>query len=133
MAEGNEPSGSQIGGRIQQVPVNLAHGIVNGQDHKGQVIVGHSDENGRFAVHNVLGGKMKESQQSIQKTVVGQDHLNGQHPEHKVDPHGQNEHHDHDAAFSPLQLAENVGQRVGNHQTDHGAAEGNQQGLSQSL
>ena len=46
LPESDEHGGAQVLGRLDDVLVDLAHHIVDGQDHKRQVVIDHPDEDG---------------------------------------------------------------------------------------
>ena len=127
MHQSLEVVGTQVAGCVDGLIADLFQHIVDGQDHEGQEVVDHAQDDGGRRVDDGDVRQMKSREHAVDDAVLLQKRLPGEGAEQEVHPHGKDEDKDHEAAAGDAPLAENHGQRVGDHQADHGADEGKPQ------
>ena len=128
--------GTQILSSFQQAPVHFLNDGVNGQNHKGQVVVHHA-QNHRSGgadhlkvVNRSVAEKLRDPvvqadepdvpEELVQQTVVFQHGHPGVGSEQEVHPHGQHDEH-HGDPLKPGPLPGNeVGRRIADEQADEG-------------
>ena len=95
----------QIGGRLQIAVVQLFKRGIQGQDHKRQKIVHHSDNGIQIIVR-------PEQAYQIQKFAQCGD------AQYKIDPHRHNEEHEQNIFLFEFAARQNIGEGIGYEKTD---------------
>ena len=122
---------AQIPGCINDISVDFAHDIIDWQDHKRQILVDHTDQDRCLGIHNVQRADTEKSQDCIQNAGIGQDHLQRHDAQQEIDPHGQHKQHDDGTALIFTHIAQDISQRIGDHQADQRTAKSDQDRLPQ--
>ncbi len=127
LLEDPEPIGTQIFGGLDDPLIHLLQGGIDGQNHKGEIVINKSqyDRKGVVADLQTDAGGFQPILQKIQKI------LHGLGAEHEVDPHGQHQK-DHQNDLHPIGLLRHaVGQHIAQQEATDRRDTGVEQGAQE--
>ena len=125
--------------------VQLNDDGINGQDHKGQVVIYHAQHHGALGVHHgeklqlgackvvIQGDNTQLPEELIQQAVVLQNRHPGIGAQQKVHPHGQHNQHIGHALKRHTRAADKIGHGIADQQTDGRGDQGQLEGAEKHL
>ncbi len=115
--EGAGGPGAQVRGGLEERPVELLDGGIEGQDHEGQLAVDLSDHHGHVVVKEAEGRQAEAPESEVQQAFGPEDEDPGIHAHEEAGPEGE-DHEDKEGVLPPRRdaEAEPVGHGVGRRQ-----------------
>jgi hypothetical protein len=116
----------EVGGRLDEPPVDLLQRHVQRQRHERQEVVGDAGDHGRARGQQppVRAEDADVAQPGDHPAVVGQDQLPGDRPQHVGHEERQDHQQQHQALEAPGLERDEVRQREPDHQAQHGGDAG---------
>ena len=127
--KGSQRTCSKIHGSLDKAVVQLGDAGMQGEYHKRNHTIHHTEKNGPIGVHH--GDRMLDDpclqKQGVDDAAVSQDIAPAVKPQQSTDPEGQNDQQHQNAAEPLRDLAQKPGEGIRNKETDDAGLKGHEQ------
>ena len=118
----------QVPGGLDEALVHLGHDGVEGENHVGDVVVDHADDDGGLRADDVDVGQVEQGEEVVEDARVLQNGHPGVGADEEVHPHRNHDDGEEHLLGAGLGPGHDVGQGIGQHQADGGGDDGQFQG-----